>query len=363
MANDKLFLLKNDINNKGLTHQEQIEFQVMLLSSWELQQRALGYTTITIASNLRNVNEFLSLIDKFIWEIDKEDIELFYLNLVGRNLAHSTRRKYQSNISTFLNYLRDRKSQEIFNSLGVTIPNVFDKYNKFFHRKDDNDVRVVPPKKEVLDIFFEGLKKEMLDNRKYKTLARDYVFFKVLGMTGLRIFELTMVDLKDLRFDLGSSGNGKLHVRFGKGSRGTGHKPRWIPLLNDAHILLEWYLKSIYPLFLESGYEGDALFISEVGERVTRDAMRSNLRRRQKDMGIPLKNMFSAHQLRHYFATDLANNGVDILTLSKLLGHSDISTTAGYLDAGSDFLENRIRIAQKQWKNSLTLIKENENDY
>lgn len=352
-------LIKNTNVLKGFTYKELEEFNVGLLSSWELQQKALGYTSITIASNLRNVREFLLLVDKFIWEIDKDDIELFYLNLVGRNLAHSTRRKYQSNISTFLEYLRDRKAQEIFNKVGVTIPSVFDKYNKFFHRKDDNDVRVVPPKAEILNLFFNGLKKEMVDSRKYKTLARDYVFFKVLGMTGLRIFELTMVDVSDIRFDLGNIGHGKLHVRFGKGSRGTGHKQRWIPLLNDVHLLLEWYLKNIYPLFLESGYEGEALFISETGDRVTRDAMRSNLRRRQKEMGIPGNERFSAHQLRHYFATDLASNGVDILTLSKLLGHSDISTTAGYLDAGSDFLEKRIRIAQQQWKTSLLFIKEN----
>lgn len=361
-----LYLIKKDVerkNNKVLIQEEMMDYQHQLISSWELQQKALGYTNNTIALNLRNIREFLILIDKFIWEIDKEDVEAFYLNLVGRNLAHSTRRKYQSNISTFLEYLRNRKSQDIYNVLGVTVPNVFDQFNKFFHRRDDNDVRVVPPKKEVLDIFFEGLKTNMMESRKYRTIARDYVFFKLLGMTGLRIYELTMIDKNDVRFDLGSSGLGKVHVRFGKGSRGTGHKTRWVPLLNDANILLSWYLENIYPLFTIKSYEEKPLFLSENGQRVTRDAMRSNLRRRQKELGIPSNEVFSAHQLRHYFATDLAKSGVDILTLSKLLGHSDISTTAGYLDAGSDFLEQRIRIAQRQWKASLLLIEEDKDGY
>ena len=52
-----------------------------------------------------------------------------------------------------------------------------------------------------------------------------------------------MLDINDLRFDLGH--NGKIHVRYGKGSRGTGHKPRWVPMLSGLDKLLEWYLEEI----------------------------------------------------------------------------------------------------------------------
>ena len=44
--------------------------------------------------------------------------------------------------------------------------------------------------------------------------------FKTLSLSGLRINELVMLDINDLRFDLGH--NGKIHVRYGKGSRGLG---------------------------------------------------------------------------------------------------------------------------------------------
>ncbi|SDI41521.1 Site-specific recombinase XerD [Planococcus glaciei] len=357
MTKNNLYVIKGlekKHNNASLS--VKTNFQYKLLAGWELQQKALGYTDKTIALNLRNIKEFLSLIDKFVWEIDREDIELFYVDLVGRNLAHSTRRKYQSNISTFLEYLRSRKSTEIFNMVGTHVPDVLDQFNKFFHRRDDNDIRIAPPKKEVLDVFFKCLKEDMEKNRKYKTVARDYVFFKLLGMTGLRIYELTMINIKDVRFDLGSSGVGKVHVRYGKGSRGSGHKPRWVPLLNDADLLLKWYIEHIYPLFTVGDYDSSPLFLSEGGSRVTRDTMRTNLRRRQGEYGIPQEEIFSAHQLRHAFATDLAETGVDIMTLSKLLGHSNIATTAGYLDASSDFVEKRIRIAQKQWKESMKIL-------
>ena len=168
-----------------------------------------------------------------------------------------------------------------------------------------------------------------------------------------------MLDINDLRFDLGH--NGKIHVRYGKGSRGTGHKPRWVPMLSGLDKLLEWYLEEI--LQFKNNQVNAALFLSEAGERVGRDTMRSNLIRRQKEIGIPKSEQFSAHQLRHAFATNYVELGVDILTMSKLLGHSNVSTTAGYLEPSSNFIENRIRLAQNKWKSQLEeVLREEKNE-
>ena len=353
----KFSLINNE--NKTLIDIEQLHtYQAKLIGEWERQQRVKGYTSSTIALNLRNLEEFIKVSNKFFWEITPNDVENFYLSLVGKGLSHSTRRKYQSNISTFYNFLRNRKALEIYNTLGVTVPEVLDEFNKFFHRKDDNDIRVTPPRKDITDTFFEGMKLEMKNGRKYYTTARDYVFFKVLMMTGIRIFELTQVDKNDIRFDLGEKG--KIHVRFGKGSRGTGYKPRWVPMLNNVELLIKWYIEEILPFFEKGAINKTALFLSECGDRVSRDTMRSNLIRRQKKIGIPNEEIFSAHQLRHAFATHQVELGVDILTMSKLLGHSNISTTAGYLEPSSDYLERRIRVSQKYWRNQFLKMEESE---
>ncbi|WP_342503560.1 site-specific integrase [Lysinibacillus sp. FSL L8-0126] len=342
-----LKVLHNNLQNQYI---DLDEFQIKLIEDWEKQQIVKGYTRQTIALNLRNIEEFIKFTNKKVWEIEAEDVEKFYLSLVGKGLAHSTRRKYQSNISTFYNYLKSRRNLEIKQVTSYVVPDVIDEFNKFFHRKDDNDVRVVPPKKEVLDLFFEGLKNRMLKSRKYFTVARDYVFFKTLLLTGLRINELVMLDVNDLRFDLGEIG--KIHIRFGKGSRGTGYKPRWIPMLSNVDVLLNWYLEEIRP-GLGSLNDNQALFLSESGLRVCRDTMRNNLVRRQKEIGIPKHEYFSAHQLRHAFATNYIELGVDILTMSKLLGHSNVATTAGYLEPSSNFIEKRIKIAQDKWRAQL----------
>lgn len=357
---ERLKLIDNTVqSNRTLVDKEELHiYQAKILGEWERQQRAKGFTVQTVALNLRNINEFLSLSKKYFWEITSDDVENFYLSLVGKGLAHSTRRKYQSNISTFYSFLRGRKALEVFNVLGVTIPDVLDDFNKFYHRKDDNDIRVVPPKKEIVDAFFDGMKDEMKVGRKYYTVARDYVFFKVLMLSGLRIFELIKIDINDLRFDLGEKG--KIHVRFGKGSRGSGYKPRWVPMLNDVDILLKWYLDEILPCFQKENIDKNAAFLSESGHRVSRDTMRKNLRRRQRDIGIPEEELFSAHQLRHAFATYQSELGVDLLTMSKLLGHANISTTAGYLEPSSTHLERRIRVSQQKWRKQLSDWEEGE---
>ncbi len=46
------------------------------------------------------------------------------------------------------------------------------------------------------------------------------------------------------------------------------------------------------------------------------------------------------HSLRHYFATVLHNNGVDLLDLSHLMGHRSVSTTQRYIHSGSERLRN-----------------------
>jgi integrase len=331
------------------THEESLAFQAKLLGLWEQQQRVLGYTEASVALSSRNLDEFLKVIRKFIWEVTTPDIDQFYEQLVGRGLAYSTRRKYQSNITTFLDYLRARHAHEIWQRYRVVVPTVLDKFNRHTHRQDDRDDAVIPPRPEVLERFWLGLKEHMDKARKFAPLARDYALFKVLMLAGLRINEVVMLDVKDCRFDLGE--HGKLHVRFGKGSRGSGHKARWVPMLDGLDQLLKWYLETVRPSFMAS-QEGP-LFVSESGKRLTRDTARASLPRRQKDLGFTADEMFSPHQLRHAFASSLAERGVDLLTLKELLGHVEVSTTFTYTTPSSDYLEKRVRLAQDKWRQLL----------
>lgn len=331
------------------TQEESLTYQAHLLGLWEQQQRVLGYTEASIALGSRNIQQLLSVVKKCIWELTIQDIDCFYEQLVGRGLAYSTRRKYQSNITTFLEYLRSRHAHDIWLRYRVAVPTVVDKFNRYTHRQDDRDEAVVPPRPELLERFWSGMKQRLSQARKFAPLGRDYALFKVLALAGLRINEAVMLDVKDCRFDLGEQG--KLHIRFGKGSKGSGHKARWVPMLDGLDQLVRWYLEHVRPCFTEAK-EGP-LFLGEGGKRLKRDTARAILPRRLKELGFTPDELFSPHQLRHAFASNLTERGVDLLTLKELLGHVEVSTTFAYTTPSSDYLEKRVRLAQEKWRTFL----------
>src|SRR6266702_229338 len=154
------------------TYEESLTYQAKLVGLWEQQQQVLGYTEASIALSSRNLNKFIKIAGKFIWEVTNHDIDRFYEQLVGRGLAYSTRRKYQSNITTFLDYLRSRHAHEIWQRYRVAVPTVLDKFNRHTHRQDDRDDAVIPPRPEVLERFWSGMKQQMGQARKFAPLAR-----------------------------------------------------------------------------------------------------------------------------------------------------------------------------------------------
>jgi site-specific recombinase XerD len=340
------------------SYEESVRFQARLIGLWEQQQKILGYTPATIALNIRNINEILDVSDRFIWELTTSDMDVFYESMVNKGLAYSTRRKYQSGVTSFLEFLSKRHSADIYSRYGVNVPVVIDKFNRHMHRKDDIESYVLPPKPEILDRFWNGLKQQMQDARKYSTIARDYMVFRTMELSGLRGFECSMLDVKDLRFDLGE--HGKIDVRYGKGSRGTGYKERLVPMLMGLDNLFKWYLKQVRPLYIDQA--DGPLFLSERGNRFTRDNIRGVVRRRQIELGFRAEELFSPHQLRHQFATHLTELGVDLLTLKNLLGHSKVQTTFEYVAPSDNYLEKRIRMAQDLWQKQLLNYEKGRNE-
>jgi hypothetical protein len=73
-----------------------------------------------------------------------------------------------------------------------------------------------------------------------------------------------MLDRSDAHFGRGPFG--KLHVRFGKGAKTSGPRPRWVPMLDGLDLILRWYLDEIRPRM----GDGPALFCDEGGGRIHR---------------------------------------------------------------------------------------------
>lgn len=145
---------------------------------------------------------------------------------------------------------------------------------------------------------------------------RDRAMLEVLYACGLRVSELVGLTLEQV-----SLRQGVLRA-FGKGS-----KERLVPLGEEAMVWLERYLGEARDVLL-AGRPCDALFPSQRGEQMTRQAFWYRIKLHARTAGIA--KAISPHTLRHAFATHLLNHGADLRSVQMLLGHSDLSTTQIY---------------------------------
>ena len=146
------------------------------------------------------------------------------------------------------------------------------------------------------------------------------------------------LDIRDWRPDLGEFG--KLHVRFGKGSRGKGPKTRLVPAIESVDALVTWWLTDIRHQFGDDWDDPDApLLPSERrdkmtghGQRAGDDALRSGLASVVSEYLPAWRGRLTPHVLRHYCASSLYMRGMDLKAIQELLGHSWLSTTTRYIN-------------------------------
>lgn len=147
--------------------------------------------------------------------------------------------------------------------------------------------------------------------------TRDRAIVELLYAAGLRISELTALDVDDV--DLRDQ-----TVRcFGKGS-----KERIVPIGRAAVDAMKAYLTQLRPTLAKRRGER-ALFLNQRGTRLTRQGCWKLLRHYAEDRAH-LPRRISPHTLRHSFATHLLDGGADIRVVQELLGHASVATTQVY---------------------------------
>jgi integrase/recombinase XerD len=147
------------------------------------------------------------------------------------------------------------------------------------------------------------LKKTQVDellSKVKKDNKRNYLIILTLWKTGMRNDELVNLKKKDIKDD-------EIIIRKGKGN-----KPRMIPLDSSLGDLLSFHCSNLT--------DDDLLF------PLTTASIR-NIVHKYEGNGY-----LKPHMFRHSFAVHLLLQGVNIRVLQKILGHSDLATTAVYLD-------------------------------
>ncbi len=158
-------------------------------------------------------------------------------------------------------------------------------------------------------------------------LRRDRALLELLYAAGLRVSELTGLNLGDLE-----QKEGMLRVR------GKGNKERIVPYGTKAQEALEKYWPLRQQLLQQTAGKSDrqrphseAVFLNYSGRRLTQ---RSVGRIVKKYVRIANVNWdLHPHSLRHAFATHLLADGADLRAIQELLGHQSLTTTQKYTHA------------------------------
>ena len=171
-----------------------------------------------------------------------------------------------------------------------------------------------------------------LEGSKAILLARDRAILELLYASGLRIGELTGLNLMDVDLTEGL-------VRV----LGKGRKERIVPAGREARQALEAYLAVRGGLLTAAGESGtgagganpaEAMFLNHRGKRITTRSVGQMVLRYLMASGLGKK--ITAHGLRHSFATHLLRAGADLRAIQELLGHVHLRTTQRYTHVGLD---------------------------
>ncbi|WP_331773006.1 site-specific integrase (plasmid) [Embleya sp. NBC_00888] len=315
------------------------EFQAECVEAFVASWRARGFSPVTIENDIGLLERTLNALGRPAWDVTPEDIDRVVGDLAVASRTASTRRGYVQIFNAFHRFLQVRKAVEIETGFGVRLVCPVDEFNASRHVGDDSPAEKAPPAPERVVEFFDFLKARIATARKYAPAARDYAMFRTLYHAGRRSEEASLLDLPDVHFSRGPFG--KLHVRFGKGARTSGPRPRWVPMLDGLDLVLHWFLDDVRGRFPDS----PVLFADESGGPLHRGTIRNRRRHLMELEGRPPADRFSPHALRRACATHNYERGVDLVAIQQLLGHWTVGSTMRYVRPSATFVEDAYRRA------------------
>jgi integrase/recombinase XerD len=233
--------------------------------------------------------DFDNVHTKDVQKITIEDMESFIGNCAAKGNSASSRARRVSTLKSFYNYLEDK--QDIKNIAKKLIkPKIPKRLPKYL--TEDESIKLL----KIVD----GKNKE-----------RDYAIITLFLNCGLRLSELTNINLNHIRK------NNKLNVI------GKGDKERTIYLNTSCVKALDEYLMIRKKIETEE----EALFLNESHKRLKSTAIAKLVKKYLKNIG---KGKLSTHKLRHTSASLMMKSGVNLRTIQEVLGHADIGTTQIY---------------------------------
>ena len=229
---------------------------------------------------------------------DEKAVTEYVLDLDTRAYSNATKSRKVASLRSFMRFLREEGITDDLPTRRLKSP------------------RGGKPLPKSLTIDEVGNLLDHVADASTPTQLRDRAVIELLYAGGLRISELTNLDVNNVNFD-----NSTIRV-FGKGS-----KERIVPIYDPAMDAIADYLTIGRPK-LGKFQDEHALFLNARGSRITRQGLWLQLKNIATAAGIT--RQITPHMLRHSFASHLLNGGASLRHVQELLGHENIATTQIY---------------------------------
>ncbi len=288
----------------------------MYLNYLKIVKKYSDKTILSYSDDLIEYNEFLGNNFINILNIDLNTTKEYLKYLYDRKINKNSISRKLSSIRGFYNYLL--KEQIITNNYFNNIPN---------------------PKKELY--LPKYLKDEELDkifsvcNMNNPINERDTLIIELLYATGIRVSELVNIKIKDINRE-----DKSIKVL------GKGDKERIVLYNNHTEKALDTYLNDGYHSFNKqnNGY----LILNKNGGKLSERYVRVIINNLVRKAGLDIK--ISPHTIRHTFATDMLEEGADLMTVKELLGHESLNTTSIYTHVTNEQIKKTYNMAHPRAK-------------